>query len=30
MSVTLESKQRITVPEIRSRKGTEPLVCLTA
>ena len=30
MSVVIETKKRMTVPEIRNRKGKEPLVCLTA
>jgi len=27
---TEKRSQRITVPELRSRKGGEPIVCLTA
>lgn len=30
MSAVIESKNRITIPEIRARKGGEPVVCLTA
>ncbi len=30
MSVVIDAKKRLTVPDIRVRKGKEPLVCLTA
>ncbi len=30
MSAVIESKKRTTIPEIRNRKGKEPIVCLTA
>jgi 3-methyl-2-oxobutanoate hydroxymethyltransferase len=30
MSAVIEAKKRITIPEIRARKGKEPVVCLTA
>ena len=30
MSTVIKSKNRVNIPEIRARKGTEPIVCLTA
>lgn len=30
MSIVIDSKKRLTVPEVRNHKGKEPLVCLTA